>query len=138
MKVQTTKNRVAKKAQSVTEYAILLGVVIAVFAGMQVYVKRGLNAKIKTVADAQTQAGVGNFTLAKDASGNPLYLNISQLSQYEPYSAESQSNTFSQSEEGSSTVSGKASRSSKSISGQAKGSYRSEKTNKNVDDSMWH
>lgn len=53
------------KAQSVTEYAILLGVAIAVFAGMQLYVKRGLNARVKKATDAATMSGGGiNVNLA--------------------------------------------------------------------------
>jgi hypothetical protein len=37
--------------QSTAEYAILIGVVIAVAVGMQLYVKRGLQSKFKGVVD---------------------------------------------------------------------------------------
>jgi len=122
------KNVFLKRGQSVTEYAILLGVVIAVFAGMQLYVKRGLNSKIKAVTNAATGAGDGAAVNMTDDEGNTLSLNIpTAKQQYEPYYAESQSNTFSQSEDGSSMTNGALGRSSKSISGQAKGSYKAEK-----------
>lgn len=37
--------------QAITEYAILIGVVVAALLGMQVYAKRGLQAGIKATAD---------------------------------------------------------------------------------------
>jgi len=40
-----------RKAQSTAEYAIVIGLVIAAAVAMQVYVKRGLQAKIKDAAD---------------------------------------------------------------------------------------
>ena len=83
------------KAQSVTEYAILLGVAIAVFAGMQTYVKRGLNARIKKATDASTSAGEG-FTIA--LTGQPeLNASYDALGQYEPYYQYSQSDSYSES-----------------------------------------
>lgn len=39
------------KAQSIAEYAILIGVIFAALAGMQVYSRRGINAAIKVAAD---------------------------------------------------------------------------------------
>ena len=42
---------VGKKAQSVIEYAILLALVGAALAGMQVYMKRGLQGVVKFQAD---------------------------------------------------------------------------------------
>lgn len=53
--------------QSTAEYAILIGVVIAVAVGMQLYVKRGMQSQFKGVVDK----------LNKDTS-NPIL-------QYEPY-----------------------------------------------------
>ena len=62
------------RGQSLTEYAILLSVVAAVFIGMQLYVKRGLQGRIKGVVDL-SDGGLLNqgFTRAN----LPL--------QYEPY-----------------------------------------------------
>lgn len=57
------------KAQGLAELAVLLGLVMAALIGMQVYVKRGLQARYKAIVDA-----------AGDAYG---------LHQYEPYYASS-------------------------------------------------
>ncbi len=39
------------RGQSISEYAILLGLVIAVLVGIQLYAKRGLQAAVKVAAD---------------------------------------------------------------------------------------
>ena len=57
-----------KRAQSLVEYAILISIVIAALVGMQVYVKRGLQAKYKGAVDS-----------TGDAVG---------IKQYEPYYAD--------------------------------------------------
>ncbi len=80
-----------RTGQSVTEYAILLGVAIAVFAGMQTYVKRGLQARIKGATDTASQAA-GNFTISL---GN-LSASGSNLRQYEPYYSYSDGETYSE------------------------------------------
>ncbi len=59
--------RMDKRGQSLTEYAILFSVVAAAYLGMQLYVKRGVQAKIKGVSDYLAQAGG------------------KQVKQYEPY-----------------------------------------------------
>ncbi|MFA5385843.1 MAG: hypothetical protein WC364_14505 [Eubacteriales bacterium] len=41
----------SKKAQNITELALIIGVVAIVFISMEVYFKRSLNAKIKNMAD---------------------------------------------------------------------------------------
>jgi uncharacterized protein (UPF0333 family) len=43
--------RLKRKGQSTAEYAIVIGLVIAAAVGMQIYVKRGLQAKIKGAVD---------------------------------------------------------------------------------------
>ena len=59
---QTRQHRQA--GQSTAEYAIVLGVVITALVGMQLYIKRGLNAKVKNVTDhLTTQIGSGDQTL---------------------------------------------------------------------------
>lgn len=118
------------KAQSVTEYAILLGVAIAVFAGMQLYVKRGLNAKIKQTTDTMTSVGAG--TKVDFGLGDGTFGNITMATgkgQYEPYYTDSSSDTFSESS-GSDAMdaTGTRTQSSTSVSGQAAGSYRGEGT----------
>jgi len=60
------------KAQSTAEYAILIGLIIAAAVGMQTYVKRGIQGRIKDTSDnyvtqlaADTNwAGVTNGTTA--------------------------------------------------------------------------
>ena len=71
-----------KKAQSTAEYAIVFGLIIAAAVGMQTYIKRSLNAKMKDAADLLTSvdgdvAGVGT---------------LNDTFQYEPY----YSSSFSQ------------------------------------------
>ena len=44
-----------RKAQSTAEYAVVLSLVIAAAIGMQVYVKRGVQARIKTTADGYVE-----------------------------------------------------------------------------------
>ena len=62
------------RGQSLTEYAILLSVVAAVFIGMQLYVKRGLQGRIKGVVDT-SDGGLLNLGITRNQM--PL--------QYEPY-----------------------------------------------------
>lgn len=40
-----------KKAQSITEYALLLAVVVSAFLAMQVYLKRGLQGRLRDSSD---------------------------------------------------------------------------------------
>ena len=67
---------IRRSGQSVTEYAIVFSVVAAAIIGMQLFVKRGLQAKEKAVTNYLTDrtggvtGGVGT---------------INQTAQYEPY-----------------------------------------------------
>ena len=61
-----------RKGQSMAEYAIVLTVVIGAIVAMQLYVKRGLQAKVKDVTDV-VGAGISGST----------------TNQYEPYYASS-------------------------------------------------
>ena len=70
-----------RSGQSMAEYAIVLTVVITAIVAMQIYVKRGLQGKVRDVTDA-----VG-FGLTK-AQGITKVTN-----QYEPYYAQSNYNT---------------------------------------------
>jgi uncharacterized protein (UPF0333 family) len=59
-----------RKAQSTAEYAIVIGLVIAAAVAMQVYVKRGVQGKIKDATDyVDSDAGTV----------------VGTTSQYEPY-----------------------------------------------------
>lgn len=70
-----------KGGQSTAEYAIVISVVIAVAVGMQLYVKRGLQAKFKGGADHYTEVG-GNMN---GLEGLNVVGNITRTRQYEPY-----------------------------------------------------
>ncbi|MEK6528870.1 MAG: hypothetical protein AABZ36_08330 [Nitrospirota bacterium] len=58
-----------KSGQSIAEYAIVFGLVVAAAVAMQIYVKRGLQGKIKDAVDFTQNTGTVNI-------GN---------AQYEPY-----------------------------------------------------
>lgn len=63
----------SRKGQNTAEYAILIGVIVAAAIAMQIYIRRGMQARIKDSVD---------FTMtADDDSGNGLFTQ----SQYEPY-----------------------------------------------------
>lgn len=63
----------AKRGQNTAEYAILIGVIVAAAIAMQIYIRRGMQARIKDAVD---------FTrTADDDAGGNLFTN----SQYEPY-----------------------------------------------------
>ena len=69
---------IKRSGQSVAEYAIVFGVVAAAVIGMQVFVKRGLQAKERDV--------VKHFTGVTGGVGSGA---IGTTSQYEPYYAAS-------------------------------------------------
>ena len=60
-----------RKGQTTAEYAVLLGLVIAAILAMQVYVKRGIQARIATETDGIT----GGFSQYE-----PYYLDSSFVS----------------------------------------------------------
>jgi len=74
--------RKLKKAQTTAEYAILIGLVVGAIVAMQVYVRRGLQGRIKDVVD---HVGVGG-----DVGGSEF--NFSGR-QYEPYYLSSERTT---------------------------------------------
>lgn len=66
--------RLKKRAQTTAEYAILIAIVIGAIVAMQVYVRRGLEGRVRDVVDHTGQGGdVGGSNFA--FTGN----------QYEPY-----------------------------------------------------
>jgi hypothetical protein len=69
-------------AQSTAEYAVILAIVIGAAVAMQVYFRRGLQARTKAGVDAFT--GI-NQEIMLEGGGTA---NFSALSQYEPYYAE--------------------------------------------------
>ena len=87
--------RVMRKGQSITEYAIVMLLVIAAVAAMQVYVKRRHQAMVKLVADTAVggllDAGVG-FQTKPDGTIEQV---VKPLAQYEPYYSKSDVTTDS-------------------------------------------
>lgn len=73
-------NLIRRRGQSLTEYAIVFSVVAAAVVGMQIFLKRGLQAK---------QQGVTQYFTS--VTGDPLGVkqDIGTKTQYEPYYAES-------------------------------------------------
>lgn len=69
------------RAQSIVEYAILIGLIFAALAGMQVYSRRGINAAIKLAADqAGTQDdAIGDLNLG-DSNDNSYTESLSSNS----------------------------------------------------------
>ena len=77
----------SRKAQNTAEYAILIALVIGVFSAMQIYVRRGLNARIKSGTDILPQTVLGQAQTDGDIFdtnflGNPA---DADYKQYEPY-----------------------------------------------------
>ena len=70
------------RGQAVAEYAIVAGVVIAAIVGMQIYLKRGMQAKWKTVSNMYGSISANPF------AGEPVGVTpIAAMNQYEPYYA---------------------------------------------------
>ena len=79
-----------RKSQSLTEYAILVSIVIASLVGMQLYAKRGLSARIKSATDAATGP---TATITVDA----VSAEFGSLNQYEPYYVAGKSTSYQES-----------------------------------------
>ena len=69
----------ASRGQTTAEYAIVIGVVAAALIGMQIYLKRGMNARLKMISDHE----VGSVWTAFGKTATPV------PQQYEPYYASS-------------------------------------------------
>jgi len=70
------------RAQSTAEYAILFAIVVGAFIAMQVYIKRGIQGRIKDVVDTRGTGG--------EVGCSQLTFNTSQ---YEPYYLKSDAET---------------------------------------------
>lgn len=82
--------RLNRKAQTTAEYAILIAVVVGALVGMQIYVRRGLQGRIRDVVDSSTAISVpegGGQTgaaIGATFSGNqfePYYLGTGNIAQ---------------------------------------------------------
>lgn len=63
-----------KRGQNTAEYAILIGVIVAAAIAMQVYVRRGMQARVKDAVDTSL-----NMTVQADGQ------DVFSTPQYEPY-----------------------------------------------------
>ena len=80
-----------RRGQNLAEYAILFGLVIGAFLTIQVYAKRGIQARIKSGTDALTSV---NATIQSTNDSSLTQPNFQSQSQYEPYYAESTGKTY--------------------------------------------
>ena len=69
-----------RTGQSAAEYAIVLGIVVAALVAMQVYVKRGINARLKDGSDSAANSLQRGLT----SGGFPTLASGIEVNQYEP------------------------------------------------------
>ena len=74
--------RLGKRAQTTAEYAILIALVVGAVVAMQIYVKRGIQGRVRNVVD---HTGAGG-----DVAGQTLNFTAEQ---YEPYYTTSTADT---------------------------------------------
>jgi hypothetical protein len=70
-----------KRAQTTAEYAVLIAIVVGAVVAMQVYVRRGMQARIKAVVDDTNLGGA----LPATYGGRSANLFGASANQYEPY-----------------------------------------------------
>lgn len=73
--------RFSNKGQSLAEYAICLSLVVAALTGMQVYVKRGLQARYKTAVDFSADFIAGNGVANVTKQYEPYYVEGDMVNQ---------------------------------------------------------
>lgn len=76
--------RLGKRAQTTAEYAVLIAIVVGAVVAMQVYVRRGLQGRIRNVVDDIDLGG-----LVSDTNASAIFAG----EQYEPYYIDSTANT---------------------------------------------
>lgn len=72
----------SKRAQNTMEYAILISVVIGVFTAMQIYMRRGLQARVKAGADNVPDMVIATFNADDQGKVQNLF---GDQTQYDPY-----------------------------------------------------
>lgn len=77
--LQLLRNR---KAQNTMEYALLIAIVIGVFSAMQLYVRRGMQGRIKNGVDNAPEMVLSNMDTADAAKVKGM---LGEAEQYEPY-----------------------------------------------------
>jgi hypothetical protein len=69
--------KLTRKGQSTAEYAIVIGLVIAAVMAMQVYVKRGIQAKLKDASDTNVVVTGSDYGVNSVEQYEPQYLSSS-------------------------------------------------------------
>jgi len=62
----------SRKAQSIVEYVVALGLISTVFVGMQVYIRRSVQARIKDMTDVMLPAGTVSGDVAQLGHVTPI------------------------------------------------------------------
>lgn len=80
-----------RRGQSLTEYAIIIGIVVVALSSMQAYFKRGVQAVLKTTADDLGKPAEEDYKMAtgKDVSAQILGSMETGVLKYEAVSPES-------------------------------------------------
>lgn len=81
-----------RKGQNIAEYVILVAIIIAAAAAMQVYIRRGIQGRMADAVDFAPEAEVLWTSNTTNSTDNMLQFNTKQ---YEPYYAESAANVTS-------------------------------------------
>ena len=125
-----------RRGQSIAEYAILFAVVIGAYVAMQVYTKRGMQARVKSGTDALTSI----TTTIDSTNGEGLTATFAKQSQYEPYYMESVNETYQESVEQEHMGAGKVVREKVSdVTARAAGGFQKQKgsTGRKAADDIW-
>jgi uncharacterized protein (UPF0333 family) len=64
----------SKRAQTTAEYAVLIALVVGAVVAMQVYIKRGLQGRLKSAVDATAVGAADTSTVLKSDQYEPYYL----------------------------------------------------------------
>lgn len=70
--------RLMRKGQSTAEYAIVIGLVIGAAVAMQIYVKRGIQAKVKDAVDFN-DASAGSYGIGVTSQYEPDYMTTDNM-----------------------------------------------------------
>lgn len=71
--------RLMRKGQSTAEYAIVIGLVIGAAVAMQVYVKRGIQGKMKDATDFKLTDATSGVTIGSTDQYEPDYMTTDKM-----------------------------------------------------------
>jgi hypothetical protein len=128
--------RIGKRGQSIAEYAVLLGLVVTALVTIQVYARRGIQARVRSGTDALTNIAA-TISSTGDAS---LTTNFVSRSQYEPYYTEASNETYQEQVTQEHLGSGEIKREVVSdVTARAAGGFQAQTdvTNRGTKDAMW-